>query len=271
MNDNFINYYAIASGINLQEDYSEQIHDSPVTEVSISQDAVDGKKVVYVKCFFGVVTDLEKIKKEANKVASLLLAKISFIYDATFGTLEFVSSFYNGNTTTSNSMITYINVIAPFDPSKLSNVNLNDDHLLLFRYANLIDIDSLKFLHLYSILDSIIKEKSKHDGQLMNDKVIYQWQLQNGITTIWKESLAPHRKIKGHPETIYTWLRNQVGHAEKNSYSNVYARITKYLPDLRDIVKWIINDYNNLTQPMFDAAHEKYENDLPILCSNIEP
>lgn len=269
MSGDYIDYYAVSNYIRLTDIYFEEIHDSPVVKVSLSWKNQDNREVVYVRCFFNVISNLNEMLKEANMIASLVLAKISFVHDnVTFGPLEFIHASQNNNIVTTSDLVSSGGVRVLLDPARLENLNLNTDHLLLYRYANLIDNDTLQFIHLYSILDSIVTEKSGKRGQLGNDVIIYQWQSRNGIPTIWKKSLDT---TKHNPETLYTWLRNQVGHAEKQSYANdVYIRISLCLTDLRNIVKWVINEYNNLIPSFFSLAFDEYNNDKQNLISNLE-
>lgn len=119
----------------------------------------------------------------------------------------------------------------------LDNVNLvsalnNNDLHILFRSANRAESAIARFMFLYSILFESSKVVKTNDIKSQSDVDKFIQSIDKNV--LMKPSTMKHRKS----ETIYTWLRNQIGHTQSKSDPLVISiEVEKYVDSLSEVVK----------------------------------
>jgi len=108
------------------------------------------------------------------------------------------------------------------------------EYFKLFKAAMSCDDVMAQYMLLYQILLIICKDKDGNERQETLDNRINNWYLKTkGKEISWYQPSG--RKNK---ETIFTKLRNQVGHSRNVSFDKTIKEMAIYIDDLIDIVKY---------------------------------
>lgn len=125
------------------------------------------------------------------------------------------------------------NVITTEEIRELKSFLVNSDHLLNNKYVELfysamsIHDSTAKYIFLYSIL------LQKYANYKQPQKEIDEY-IRESVGEIEEKESTKH----GNMETIYTWLRNQVGHTHENSdISEIRTKIEKHVHGFSELVK----------------------------------
>jgi hypothetical protein len=104
--------------------------------------------------------------------------------------------------------------------------NSNKLYIDMYKNALVIEDESARFMFLYGILILIYKVQAKVDKHIRK------------CPGYKKEEDRKSTKNIEVDETIYTWLRNQVGHTQKNSnIKKIRLEMKQHVGELQDIVK----------------------------------
>jgi hypothetical protein len=182
--------------------------------------------------FFG---DCQETHKQiSEQLLEKLLDKLSFEFNLQLGNPYITSLSIAGQKTISNRMQGKYRVVYAPDQSsidKLLSFFLTEvkDHtyLRMFRYALKNNDPVDRFMFLYSIL-ALLK-----GNQVRIDSFIRRTSYYNK-----EENMKSGNPRRNTDETIFTWLRNQVGHVDQETdISFIRKKIQEKLSDLTEIVK----------------------------------
>jgi len=239
----FLQYYVIATNIRLHEEVSCLAPNSLVKEIRLSpkdnEDIKQANTTILVRCLFDSISDQAVAEFEASKAISLLFGKLSYTYTNAIFSEPFFSYMYSkGQISTSSDLYSTLTVRARLDIRSIENITLDENHILLYRLAHSINNDSLRLTILYGLFQELVSKRlsvpGRIHGQSTVDRIIFYWQNQRNIPTIWKKSSKNETK----PETIYTWLRNQIGHSQAESYKhNIHSQISHHINEFVTLIK----------------------------------
>jgi hypothetical protein len=240
---NFIIYELKVRGIKpstIKLKYGQGIVDDIIINISDLQDQLESKMEIRFN-LLPEIDDVDQAIKEtceiAKNIVNLMFLKAK---NVSFGVPKFKFCEINGKHKARGEITLYnlITVDLPKNISKELEQSLIDNSLLtklkndpyqrLYRAA-MRTVDQLgKFMLLYGILYDLLKSQKKIDELIKREEP--------GV-----EERASTRKGKDN-ETIYTWLRNQIGHPQKDTnLSKVEIEISRVCDKLAYIVNNVIN------------------------------
>lgn len=177
-------------------------------------------------------SDLEMITEvELERI----LDKISFLHSVTFNKYFDVKKCIDGKISYSNILPGSYEITKPpltIDQSNQLKQFLEEDTddttlLGMYRFSLTNNNEMEQFMLLYGIIYMLYSNQERVDN-FIKEGLGY-------VSAEEKESGNPHRTSM---ETIYTWLRNQIGHLSINTDINdVREKIKNKLPSFREIVK----------------------------------
>lgn len=106
-----------------------------------------------------------------------------------------------------------------------------------------LEIETARYILYYSLLFEIVNENKPENekGQKNVDDFIKQ-----KLTQVVELPATKQNKANNKMETIFTYLRNQIGHTQKSSViRNVKSDIKNHILDLQSVVKSAIEQYEN--------------------------
>ncbi|AOK88972.1 hypothetical protein [Paenibacillus polymyxa] len=274
----FIQYYVFASNIKLHEETAVSVPNSVVKEIRLAprndeNSNNEATTTILIRCLFNSISDRLVAEVEAKKVIAILLGKLSYTHtNAIFSDPFFSYMYSNGQVTTTSELQSSLTVRGRLDITKIKNIALEEDHIFLFRSAHSINNDSLRLTMLYGLFEKIVDTKLSTPGnkhaQHTVDLIIYFWQKQRGVSTLWKKSSKPNAK---HPETIYTWLRNQIGHSQADGYKyNIHPQISDHITEFVDLVKKSMADYELINEAFYEEVAALYQQEKSQIIASLQ-
>jgi hypothetical protein len=230
----FINRYV---GLYFEKDFILNFNHEIITKVELISMSEVKEEPCKLKVIFYLCRPYKKnkIMHAADELLNIILDYLSFEYGLSIKGTRYLDGVY----LTVHAVVTH-----GFTKEKITKMETEIPHSKREPYkrlyrAALQNIDPIaQFMFLYSILFDVIDAENEW-GQFTVDSFIRKHCKDVYIRTEDKKSKRiPKNKKQPRMETIYTWLRNQVGHTQSDSEILEVGRlIEEKLGDMSTIVK----------------------------------